>query len=100
MKYTLISFLILLLGGGIQCGLAIVKETITDSTMQSVASYVTSVIISVFNFILYKLMVYASHREKYLTRTEEYSAMMIKISFLQFLNAGVFLVFAKLVANV
>jgi hypothetical protein len=89
---------LLLVGCGVQYALALAQYYCESETVKTVIGIISSLLISISNFGILHFLRYASSKEKNLTKTEENSVLMVKISLLQFLNAGVFLLLSKCIA--
>ena len=98
--YSFLSIIMLLLGGGVQYGLAVAStKTAQDSQTQLLMSTVSSLTVSVLNAIIQFFLVFTSEKERNETRTEYNTVLMVKISFFQFLNTGVFVIAANFLAD-
>lgn len=62
-------------------------------------STVSSITVTIINTIIQIFLVFSSQRERNETLTEFNTVLMVKISFFQFLNTGVFVVLANFLAD-
>ena len=99
--YGFLSILILVAGGAAQWGLAVLKETYaTTDTEVLLMSTASSILVSILNVIIQQFLIFTSVKERNETQTEYNTVLMIKISFFQFLNTGVFVVLANFLADI
>lgn len=98
--YNSLAIVLLGLGFGVQFGLALAKAKISqDETTQLFISTCISVVISLFNWIIQLFLGFTSKKQRNETVTEYNMVLMVKISVFQFLNTGVFVILAQLLAN-
>lgn len=88
-------------GGAVQYGLAVASvKASQDERTQLIMSTASSLTVSVINALIQFVLVFTSHKERNETLTEYNAVLMVKISFFQFLNTGVFVVAANFLADV
>lgn len=92
----------MLLAGGIgQYALALLQNKYGDD--ERAVFYIgifSSVLVAIMNEVIYQFLVFTASRERKETTTQMNINLIIKIGLFLFLNAGVFMVLAKILARV
>jgi hypothetical protein len=97
--YGLISFFILLAGGMAQYGLTLLAKQSTDDFLALVFQYGNPAIVLMWNSIIMSTLIFVTERERNETKTEDDAVLVVKLTTLQFLNAGIFVVATKIAAS-
>lgn len=94
-----ISFILLILGGFAQYGIALVQKDIEDDTKRILLGTLASIVVTITNLFLQYFLIYTTYWERMNTVTEYMNELTFKLVFQQFLNAGLFIVGANIAAN-
>ncbi len=95
----LVGLLILASGGVIQYYLQYFQLKIKDPVTSSYFSYVTSVIVNIYNSIIVQFLILVTKSEGHVTKTGLDQSLMIKICLYSFFNAGIFYSLASILAQ-
>lgn len=98
-SFGIISLFILGVGGGAQYYLAVLASQATDDLMKLVFRFLNPLIVNIFNSIILVTLVIMTEKERNETVTEFQSVLVVKITFLQFFNAGIFVIASKIAAT-
>lgn len=97
--FGLISLCILGVGGGAQYALALLEGKVTDDTLKLLMGVLNSAMVNIFNFIIKVTLVLMTEKERNETITEFQSVLVVKVTILQFFNAGIFVIASKIAAT-
>jgi hypothetical protein len=94
-----ISFILLLGGGALQYGLAVLQTDQTDESIKTYLGTASSIVVALTNGILQTFLVKTTFYERMNTMTEYMDVLSTKLALLQFLNSGIFIVGANILAD-
>ncbi len=90
----------LLVGGGAaQYALALLQRQVTEASANILVGTAASFLVTFTNLLLQYYLVYSTMWEKMDTMTAYMDVLTFKLVFLQFLNSGIFVVGANILAN-
>ena len=92
--------MLLAVGGAAQYGLAVLETTLTNEKLILYVGMASSILVALMNEVIYKFLIYTAQKERKLTQTKINTNLIIKMGFFLFLNAGVFMVAARILAQI
>jgi hypothetical protein len=99
-SYGLISILVLLIGGCVQYGLAVLNSKATSDEVKMFFKIVNPLFVVSWSEVLMALIIALTEKERNETVTEFQTVLLVKITLCQFLNAGVFVIGTKILVNI
>jgi hypothetical protein len=98
-SFGLICLLILLIGGSVQYGLAILTNKVTTSSGKIFFKILNPTFVVAWSTFIQDVIIELTEKERNETVTEFQAVLVVKLALMQFLNAGIFVVGTRILAG-